>query len=32
MTPDLPNKFKQFGFTFNRIITVKWTRVGHPYV
>jgi hypothetical protein len=24
MTPDLPRKFKQFGFTFNRITTVKW--------
>jgi hypothetical protein len=23
MTPDLPRKFKQFGFTFNRITTVK---------
>jgi F0F1-type ATP synthase membrane subunit b/b' len=25
MTPDLPRKFKQFGFTFNRVTTVKWT-------
>jgi hypothetical protein len=24
MTPDLPRKFKQFGFTFDRITTVKW--------
>jgi hypothetical protein len=24
MTPDLPNKFKQFGFAFDRITTVKW--------
>jgi hypothetical protein len=24
MTPDLPRKFKQFGFTFDRISTVKW--------
>jgi hypothetical protein len=24
MTPNLPRKFKQFGFTFDRITTVKW--------
>jgi hypothetical protein len=24
MTPALPRKFKQFGFTFDRITTVKW--------
>jgi len=24
MTPDLPRKFKQFGFTFDRVTTVKW--------
>jgi hypothetical protein len=24
MTPGLPRKFKQFGFTFDRITTVKW--------
>jgi hypothetical protein len=24
MTPDLPRKFRQFGFTFDRITTVKW--------
>jgi hypothetical protein len=24
MTPDLPRKFKHFGFTFDRITTVKW--------
>jgi hypothetical protein len=24
MTPDLPRKFKQFGFTFGRITTIKW--------
>jgi hypothetical protein len=24
MAPDLPRKFKQFGFTFSRITTVKW--------
>jgi len=24
MTPDLPRKFKEFGFTFDRITTVKW--------
>jgi hypothetical protein len=24
MTPGLPRKFKQFGFTFSRITTVKW--------
>jgi hypothetical protein len=24
MTPDLPKKFKQFGFKFERIITVKY--------
>ena len=32
MTPDLPNKFKQFGFTFYRIVTVKWTdNEDNPY-
>ena len=24
MTPDLPHKFKQFGFSFNRITTIKY--------
>ena len=24
MTAGLPQKFKQFGFSFNRVITVKW--------
>jgi hypothetical protein len=32
MTPDLPRKFKQFGFTFDRITTVKWADgVGNIY-
>ena len=31
MTPDLPRKFKQFGFTFNRITTVKWAVEGNVY-
>ena len=31
MTPDLPRKFQQFGFTFSRIITVKWAMAGHLY-
>ncbi|MDR0452085.1 MAG: hypothetical protein LBH15_03500, partial [Treponema sp.] len=25
LTPDLPNKFKKFGFSFTRIATYKWT-------
>jgi hypothetical protein len=24
MTPDLPRKFRRFGFTFDRVTTVKW--------
>jgi hypothetical protein len=31
MTPNLPRKFKQFGFTFNRITTVKWAVEGNVY-
>ena len=31
MTPNLPQKFKQFGFTFNRITTVKWAVEGNVY-
>jgi hypothetical protein len=31
MTPDLPRKFKQFGFTFNRITNVKWAVEGNVY-
>jgi prefoldin subunit 5 len=32
MTPDLPRKFRQFGFAFNRIVTVKWTDgANNPY-
>ncbi len=26
MTPDLPHKFEQFGFTFNRVTTIKWAK------
>jgi hypothetical protein len=32
MTPDLPRKFKKFGFTFDRITTVKWADgIGNIY-
>jgi hypothetical protein len=31
MTPDLPRKFKQFGFTFDRVTTVKWAVEGSIY-
>jgi hypothetical protein len=31
MTPNLPQKFKQFGFTFNRITTVRWAVEGNVY-
>jgi hypothetical protein len=31
MTPGLPLKFKQLGFTFNRITTVKWAVEGNVY-
>ena len=31
MTPDLPRKFKEFGFTFDRITTVKWAVDGSLY-
>jgi hypothetical protein len=32
MTPGLPRKFRQFGFTFDRITTVKWADgVGNIY-
>jgi hypothetical protein len=31
MTPDLPRKFTQFGFAFNRITTVKWAVEGSIY-
>jgi hypothetical protein len=31
MTTDLPRKFKQFGFTFDRITTVKWAGEGNIY-
>jgi hypothetical protein len=31
MTVDLPRKFKRFGFTFERITTVKWAVEGSIY-
>jgi hypothetical protein len=31
MTPDLPQKFKHFGFTFDKITTIKWTTNGNVY-
>ncbi|GHU63188.1 hypothetical protein FACS189445_6420 [Spirochaetia bacterium] len=31
MTPDLPGKFKQFGFAFDKITTVKWAVEGSLY-
>ena len=31
MTPDLPRKFKHFGFTFDKITTIKWTSNGNVY-
>jgi hypothetical protein len=31
MTPGLPLKFREFGFTFDQITTVKWTVEGHIY-
>jgi hypothetical protein len=31
MTPDLPRKFKEFGFAFDRITTVKWAVDGSLY-
>ncbi|MDR0551434.1 MAG: hypothetical protein LBG72_05400 [Spirochaetaceae bacterium] len=31
MTPGLPGKFKQFGFTFDRVTTVKWAVEGSIY-
>jgi hypothetical protein len=31
MTPDLPRKFKHFGFTFDKITTIKWTSKGNIY-
>ncbi|MDR1655511.1 MAG: hypothetical protein LBR96_05880 [Treponema sp.] len=31
MTPDLPRRFKQFGFAFNRITTIKWAVEGNIY-
>jgi hypothetical protein len=31
MTPDLPRKFKEFGFTFDRVTTVKWALDGSIY-
>ncbi|GHU05075.1 hypothetical protein FACS1894147_10880 [Spirochaetia bacterium] len=31
MTPGLPGKFKQFGFTFDKITTVKWAVEGSLY-
>jgi hypothetical protein len=31
MTPNLPRKFKQFGFSFERITTVKWAAEGSIY-
>jgi diadenosine tetraphosphate (Ap4A) HIT family hydrolase len=31
MIPDLPRKFKQFGFSFERITTVKWAVEGSIY-
>jgi hypothetical protein len=31
MTPDLPRKFKEFGFAFDKITTVKWAADGSIY-
>jgi hypothetical protein len=31
MTPDLPQKFKPLGFTFDKITTIKWTTNGNVY-
>jgi alanyl-tRNA synthetase len=31
MTPDLPRKFEKFGFTFDKITTVKWAVDGSIY-
>jgi hypothetical protein len=31
MTPALPQKFKPFGFTFDKISTIKWTTNGNVY-
>jgi hypothetical protein len=31
MTPGLPRKFREFGFTFDRVTTVKWAVEGSIY-
>jgi hypothetical protein len=31
MTPGLPGKFREFGFTFDRVTTVKWAVEGSIY-
>jgi len=31
MTPALPQKFKPFGFTFDKISTIKWTTNGNVF-